>query len=147
MAKGSSADFLGRFELYELWMPITISEHLVSLDESILAVSLFTKQFHIIESATRPGFNKHFIVNPKLEEAGPGYAAAIYGMTRLVEDPFGDVENITVDYGKAKLMLLVLKNDRGFVALVLNKAVNSDYLALKIVSLLDDEIDKLDMVL
>ena len=127
-------------------MSIKVSEHLLSLDENILAVSLFSKQFHTVESAVKPGFDKRFLINSKLEEAGPAYAAAIYGMTRLVEDSFGGVKKITVDYDRAKVMLIALNNDRGFVALVLNELVNGDYLALKIMTLLDDKIDKLDMV-
>lgn len=128
-------------------MQITISEHILSLDENILGVSLFSSQFHMVESAAKPGFEKRFAVTPDIERSGPSYAAAVYGMVRLLEDTFGTVEKITSDYGDAKLMLLALKNSRGFVGLVLNKTVNSDLLALKITAELDDTNEIIDMLL
>lgn len=126
---------------------IRVSEHILSLDENILAVSLLSSQFHIVESAAKPGFDKRFKVTPAVEQSGPSYAAAIYGMAKLLEETFGDVERITTDHGDAKLALLVLKNSRGFVGLVLNKTVNDDLLALRISTELNEEDREIDMLL
>lgn len=113
-------------------MSIEVSEHILSLDENILAVSLFTKQFYMVESAARPSFNKRFKLSPKTKDSGPAYAAAIYGVTKLMMETFGDVEKITTNYNGAKLMRIALNHDAGFMGLVLNKTINSDYLALRI---------------
>ncbi len=128
-------------------MSIRISEHVLSLDENILAVSLFSPQFHMVESATKTGFEKRFKVTPAIDRSGSSYAATMYGMTKLLEETFGNVEKITTDYGDAKLMLLALKNSRGFVGLVLNKTVNSDLLALKISTELNEQSKEIDMLL
>ena len=121
-----------------------VSEHILSLDENILAVGLFTKQFHMVESAVRPVFNKRFKLSPATEDSGPAYAAAIYGVTRLMMESFGEVEKITADYNGAKLMLMVLNHDAGFIGLVLNKTVNSDYLALRIEIEMNGDPDEID---
>jgi hypothetical protein len=126
---------------------IRISERILSLDENILAASLFSSQFHMVENAVKPGFEKRFRVTPAVERSGPSYAATIYGMAKLLEETFGDVERITTDHGSAKLMLLALKNSRGFVGLVLNKTVNSDLLALRISAELNEEDKEIDMLL
>lgn len=128
-------------------MSIRISEHVLSLDENILAMSLFSPQFHMVESATKTGFEKRFKVTPAIDRSGSSYAATMYGMTKLLEETFGNVEKITTDYGDAKLMLLALKNSRGFVGLVLNKTVNSDLLALKISTELNEQSKEIDMLL
>ena len=123
---------------------IKVSEHILSLDENILAVGLFTKQFHMVESAVRPVFNKRFKLSPATEDSGPAYAAAIYGVTRLMMESFGEVEKITADYHGAKLMLMALNHDAGFIGLVLNKTVNSDYLALRIEVEMNGDPDEID---
>ena len=123
---------------------IKVSEHILSLDENILAVGLFTKQFHMVESAVRPVFNKRFKLSPATEDSGPAYAAAIYGVTRLMMESFGEVEKITADYNGAKLMLMALNHDAGFIGLVLNKTVNSDYLALRIEVEMNGDPDEID---
>lgn len=127
-------------------MSIRISEHILSLDENILGVSLFSSQFHMVESAVKLGFEKRFAMTSEVQRSGPSYAAAMYGMAKLLEGTFGAVEKITSDYSNAKLMLLVLKNS-GFVGLVLNKTVNSDLLALKISAELDEQGKEIDMLL
>ena len=123
---------------------IKVSEHILSLDENILAVGLFTKQFHMVESAVRPVFNKRFKLSQGTEDSGPAYAAAIYGVTRLMRESFGEVEKITSDYNGAKLMLMALNNDAGFIGLVMNKTVNSDYLALRIEVEMNGNPDEID---
>jgi hypothetical protein len=125
-------------------MSIKVSEHILSLDENILAVGLFTKQFHMVESAVRPVFNRRFKLSPATEDSGPAYAAAIYEVTRLMIESFGEVEKITADYNGAKLMLMVLNHDAGFIGLVLNKTVNSDYLALRIEIEMNGDPDEID---
>lgn len=128
-------------------MSIKISEHILSLDDNLLAVSLFSPQFHMVESAVKANFEKRFSISPTVEGAGSAYAATVYGMVKLLEESFGDVEKITADYQDAKLMLLVLKNSRGFVGLVLNKTVNGDLLALKIAAELNEESkEEMDML-
>ena len=123
---------------------IRVSEHILSLDENILAVALLTKQFHMVESAARPVFIKRFKLSPGAEDSGPAYAAAIYGVTRLMMESFGEVEKITADYNGAKLMLMALNNDAGFIGLVMNKTVNSDYLALRIEVEMNGDPDEID---
>lgn len=125
-------------------MSIKVSEHILSLDENILAVGLFTKQFHMVENAVRPVFNKRFKLSPGVEDSGPAYAAAVYGVTRLMKESFGEVEKITADYDGAKLMLMALNHDAGFVGLVMNKTVNSDYLALRIEVEMNGDPDEID---
>lgn len=127
-------------------MSIRTSEHILSLDENILGVSLFSSQFHMVESATRLGFEKRFVVTPEIERSSSSYAAAMYGMARLLEGTFGTVEKITSDHSDAKLMLLALKNS-GFVGLVLSKTVNSDLLALKITVELNEANEVIDTLL
>ena len=126
---------------------IKVSEHILSLDENILAVSLFTKQFHMVESAVRPVFSKRFKLSQGAEDSGPAYAAAIYGVTRLMIESFGEVEKITADYNGAKLMLMALNNDAGFIGLIMNKTVNSDYLALRIEVEMNGNPDEIDTLI
>jgi hypothetical protein len=60
-------------------------------------------------------------------------------------ESFGEVEKITADYSGAKLMLMALNNnDAGFIGLVLNKTVNSDYLALRIEVEMNGDPDEID---
>lgn len=125
-------------------MPIKISEHILSLDESILGVSFFSNKFHVMESAVRHNFERRFQVSKNIEGSSPAYAAAIYGMVKLLEEPFGNVEKITVDYGRAKLMLLALRNKKGFLGLVLNRSVNSEYLIAKISEIVKEADEELD---
>jgi hypothetical protein len=113
-------------------MSIRISQHILSIDEHILAVGLFSKQFHMVETATRPTFDKRFTVSPGLESSGPAYAAVVYSMVKMLEEPFGNLDKIVVDYAGAKIMLVVLRNGEGYVGLVLSPSVNADYLALKL---------------
>lgn len=128
-------------------MSIKISEHILSLDENILAVSLFSRQFHMVESAVRPIFYKRFKISPTTKESAPAYAAAVYGIAKAVKDSFGEVEKITIDYGGAKLIFMTLKRNTGFVGLILNKAVNGDYLALRIQTEIDGAPDEIDALL
>lgn len=126
-------------------MSIKVSEHILSLDDSILAVSLFSNQFHIIERAAKPGFESRFRISPDMKDSGPSHAAAMYVITKLLQDRFGRVEKITVDHQDAKLMLLALDNDGGgFVGLVLKKMVNSDYLALHISRIVEESTSEVD---
>ena len=117
------------------------------MDESILAASLFTKQFHMVENTVRPSFVEHFKLSRATEDSGPAYAAAICGIANLVKDSFGEIEKITVDYGRAKLMFIVLKNDAGYVGLVLSRAVNGDYLAVRIETELDGKPNEVDVLI
>lgn len=119
-------------------MSIKISEHILSLDENILGVTFFSNKFHMVEGATRPNFDRQLKVSNEIEGSIPAYVAAVHGMTRMVEEPFGAIEKITIDYDRAKLMLLPLKNEKGFIGLVLNKYVNSDYLAPKILQVVEE---------
>ena len=98
----------------------------------------------MVEGAVRPVFNKRFKLSPATEDSGPAYAAAIYEVTRLMIESFGEVEKITADYNGAKLMLMVLNHDAGFIGLVLNKTVNSDYLALRIEIEMNGDPDEID---
>lgn len=113
-------------------MSIRISEHILSIDENILAVSLFSNQFHMVETATKASFTKRFTVSPTLESSGPAYAAAVYSMVKMLEEAFGSVDKIIVDYAGAKVMLIALANGGGYVGLVLSPSVNADFLALKL---------------
>lgn len=125
-------------------MSIRVSEHVLSLDENILAVSLFTRQFHMVEEAARPSFDSKFRISPSVRESAPSYGATVYGITKLLQDTFGRVEKITVDHEDVKLMLLALKDDGGFLGIVLTKTVNSDYLTLKITTLLEETPSEID---
>lgn len=113
-------------------MAVTVSEHILLLDENILAVSLFSNQLHLVETASRDNFDKRFKIEPSVQDSSSSYASVVYGTARLLQPTFGQVEKITVDHEDVKLVLLVLKDHSGFVGLVLTKTVNADYLALKI---------------
>ena len=126
-------------------MSITISQHILSIDENILAVSLFSNQFHMVEAETRPSFGKRFAVSPALEASGPAYAAAVYSMVKMLEEPFGSVDKIIVDYAGAKVMLIALANGQGYIGLVLSSSVNADFLALKLRGSLNLEGTPLDV--
>lgn len=119
-------------------MSIRISQHILSLDDNILGVSIFSNNFNLVESAAKPSFGKRFTLSAQTEDASPAYAAAVFGMTRMVEAAFGRVEKVTVDYQEAKLMLLSLKDEKGFVGMVLNKSVNAEYLAAKVLAVLEE---------
>lgn len=119
-------------------MSIGISQHVLSLDDNIIAVSIFSNNFNVVESAAKPSFVKRFTLSDQTEDASPAYAAAVFGMTRMVEAAFGRVEKITVDYQDAKLMLLSSKDKKGFVGMVLNKSVNAEYLAAKVLAVLEE---------
>ena len=123
---------------------IGISQHILSVDDNIIGVSIFSQNFNLVESASKSDFAKRFTLSEQTEDASPAYAAAMFGMARMVEAAFGRVEKLTVDYQGAKLMLLSLKNARGFVGMVLNKSVNAEYLAAKVLALLEETDEELN---
>ena len=126
-------------------MSITISQHILSIDENILAASLFSNQFHMVETAAKASFAKHFTISSALESSAPAYAAAVYSMVKMLEEPFGSVDKIVVDYADAKVMLIALANGQGYIGLVLNPSVNADFLALKLRGSLNLEGTPLDV--
>lgn len=128
-------------------MSIGISQHILLLDDNILGVSIFSKNFNVIESATKPSFAKRFELSRQTEDSSPAYAAAVFGMTKMVETAFGGVEKITVDYERAKLMLLSVKDEKGFVGMVLNKSVNAEYLAAKVLTMLEETNEELNALI
>lgn len=70
----------------------------------------------MVESAAIPGIDSRFKLDPEIEESGYSRAAAIYGISKLMENAFGGLEKITVDHEDAKLMLLALRNGAGLSA-------------------------------
>lgn len=126
-------------------MSIGISQHLLSIDESILAVGLFSNQFHMVETAAKASFAKRFTISPALESSAPAYAAAVYSMVKMLEEPFGSVDKIVVDYADAKIMLIALANGGGYVGLVLSPSVNADFLALKMKMTLNEGDNPIDV--
>ena len=92
--------------------------------------------FNIVESSSSDSFSERFVVPGKLQRGASAWAAIMFGIAELVDDPFGKTRCMTVDHDLAKLMIFQVPS-KGFVGLVLNRSANADFIMLKITSALD----------
>ena len=112
------------------------SEFILSQDDNILAVSLMDADFNIVEAASTSSFNDRFVVPNKMQKGASAWAAIMFGIAELVDDTFGRTRCLSVDHDFAKLLLVQIPA-KGFVAMVLSRSANADYIMLKVTSALD----------
>ncbi|AIF82890.1 hypothetical protein NTE_00812 [Candidatus Nitrososphaera evergladensis SR1] len=121
-------------------MIISASQHILSIDENILAVCLMDSNFRILEAASKQAFDKKFKIPDKLKKGSGDYAALVFATARLSEETFGKVECIVVDYDMAKTMLLPIQG-RGYVGIVVNPSTSTDYITLKVSATIEPNQD------
>ncbi len=121
-------------------MAISTAQHILSLDESVLAVCLMDCNFRALEMASKVRFGKRFKISEKLRNKFGDYAAVIFATAQISSEAFGKVRRVIVDYESAKTMLIPIC-DIGYVGVVLHPSTNTDYIAFKIESFLDSERD------
>lgn len=121
-------------------MAISTAQHILSLDENVLAVCLMNCDFRAVELASKVRFGKRFKVSEKLRKEFGDYAAVIFATAQISSETFGNVKRVIVDYESAKTMLIPI-SEVGYVGLVVHSSANADYIALKIESFLDEKRD------
>lgn len=119
---------------------ITASQHLLSIDENILAVCLMDSNFRVLEAASKQAFDKKFKISDRLKKSSGDYAAMIFATAQLSEETFGKVECVVVDYDMAKTMLLPIQG-RGYVGMVVNSSTSTEYITLKVSATLEPNPD------
>ncbi|MEO9294207.1 MAG: hypothetical protein ABI347_01240 [Nitrososphaera sp.] len=117
-------------------MNVTL-EHLLSADESILAVCLMDPDFNIVEAASRPTIGK-FDIPDKVQKSAGAFAAMMVGVAGLVEGAFGETRSIVVEHTGAKTLLLRLPGN-WFAGMVLARSANADYIAARVGSALEKQ--------
>jgi hypothetical protein len=83
-------------------MVITTSEHLLSIDNNIIAICLMDSKFNIVETASRQFFERRFAMSEKLKNGASAFAATMFGMVQLIDETFGKTKSILIDHGMAK---------------------------------------------
>jgi hypothetical protein len=121
-------------------MIISTSQHILSMDDGILATCLMDSNFRVLESTSRPSFIKRFQISDKVKKNGGDYAAVMFGTAQISAEAFGEVKLLVVDYDTVKTVLLPIVG-MGYVGLVVNQSTNAEYLALKIQSMLETKQD------
>ena len=102
------------------------SDNILSLYDSILAVSIMDMRGNILTANSKQSFKDTFGVTRDGEEYGGTLAFTILSLVNQVRDVFGDAQEIITIHKNCKLMLLPMPSYEILVGLVIHSSVNAE---------------------
>jgi hypothetical protein len=102
------------------------SDNILSLYDSILAVSIMDMTGNIFAANSKQSFKDTFGVTRDGEEYGGTLAFTILSLVNQVRDVFGDAQAIITIHKNCKLMLLPMPSYEILVGLVIHSSVNAE---------------------
>jgi hypothetical protein len=102
------------------------SDNILSLYDSILAVSIMDMRGNILAANSKQSFKDTFGVTRDGEEYGGTLAFTILSLVNQVSDVFGDVQAIITIHKNCKLMLLPMPSYEILVGLVIHSSANAE---------------------
>ena len=102
------------------------SDNILSLYDSILAVSIMDMRGNILAANSKQSFKDTFGVTRDDEEYGGTLAFTILSLVNQVIDVFGDAQAIITIHKNCKLMLLPMPSYEILVGLVIHSSVNAE---------------------
>jgi hypothetical protein len=102
------------------------SDNILSLYDSILAVSIMDMRGNILAANSKQSFKDTFGITRDGEEYGGTLAFTILSLVNQVRDVFGDAQAIITIHKNCKLMLLPMPSYEILVGLVIHSSVNAE---------------------
>ena len=102
------------------------SDNILSLYDSILAVSIMDMRGNILAANSKQSFKDTFGVTRDDEEYGGTLAFTILSLVNQVIDVFGDAQAIITIHKNCKLMLLPMPSYEILVGLVIHSSANAE---------------------
>jgi hypothetical protein len=102
------------------------SDNILSLYDSILAVSIMDMRGNILAANSKQSFKDTFGITRDGEEYGGTLAFTILSLVNQVRDVFGDAQAIITIHKNCKLMLLPMPSYEILVGLVIHSSANAE---------------------
>jgi hypothetical protein len=117
-----------------------ISKQILSIDDTIDAVSIMDMQGNTLASTSKESFySTKYDVTKDIHDTAGDFAIVILGMVQRMDEAFGSTEAIVSFYKKCKLMLVPIPSHQILIGLVIYRSSNEEYIITKIRTLLEDE--------
>jgi hypothetical protein len=117
-------------------IPKMIVEDILNVDDSIMGVSIMSKEGKILSSYGTDALAKRFEVD-RYDDTYGLWASIILGLAERSSRVFGPVDAIITLHKGSILMLIPIKSREIMVGLVLQRATNVEYISSKIIELLE----------
>jgi hypothetical protein len=124
-------------------IPKMIVEDILNIDDSILGVSIMSKEGNVLSSNGTDVLAKKFEVD-RYDNTYGLWATIILGLVERSSKVFGPVDAVITLHKGSILMLIPIKSRAIMVGLVLQRATNVEYISSKIVELLEAQHDYVD---
>jgi hypothetical protein len=121
-------------------IPKMIVEDILNVDDSIMGVSIMSKEGKILSSYGTDALAKRFEVD-RYDDTYGLWASIILGLAERSSRVFGPVDAIITLHKGSILMLIPIKSREIMVGLVLQRATNVEYISSKIIELLEAQQD------
>ena len=121
-------------------IPKMIVEDILNVDDSIMGVSIMSKEGKILSSYGTDALAKKFEVD-RYDDTYGLWASIILGLAERSSRVFGPVDAIITLHKGSILMLIPIKSREIMVGLVLQRATNVEYISSRIIELLEAQQD------
>lgn len=121
-------------------IPKMIVEDILNVDDSIMGVSIMSKEGNILSSYGTDALAKKFELD-RYDDTYGLWASVILGLVERSSRVFGPVDAIITLHKGSILMLIPLRSRAIMVGLVLQRATNVEYISSRIIELLEAQQD------
>jgi hypothetical protein len=121
-------------------IPKMIVEDILNVDDSIMGVSIMSKEGNILSSYGTDALAKKFEVD-RYDDTYGLWASVILGLVERSSRVFGPVDAIVTLHKGSILMLIPIRSRAIMVGLVLQRATNVEYISSRIIELLEAQQD------
>jgi len=121
-------------------IPKMIVEDILNVDDSIMGVSIMSKEGTVLSSYRTDALAKKFEVD-RYDDTYGLWASVILGLVERSSRVFGPVDAIITLHKGSILMLIPLRSRAIMVGLVLQRATNVEYISSRIIELLEAQQD------
>jgi hypothetical protein len=119
-----------------------ISKQILSIDDTIDAVSIMDMQGNTLSSTSKESFyTTKYDVTQDIHDIAGDFAIVILGMVQRMDKSFGSTEAVISFHKKCKLMLVPIPSHQILIGLVIYRSSNEEYIITKIRTLLEDKED------
>jgi hypothetical protein len=119
-----------------------ISKQILSIDDTIDAVSVMDMQGNTLSSTSKESFyTTKYDVTQDIHDIAGDFAIVILGMVQRMDKSFGSTEAVISFHKKCKLMLVPIPSHQILIGLVIYRSSNEEYIITKIRTLLEDKED------
>ena len=117
-----------------------ISKQILSIDDTIDAVSIMDMQGNTLSSTSKePFYTTKYHVSNEINDIAGDFAIVILGMVQRMDKSFGITEAVVSFHKKCKLMLVPIPSHQILIGLVIYRSSNEEYIITKLLALLKDE--------